>query len=92
MTFLGLNRPIAHYITSWHTSIGYQGRSRYVFASLEYVLQPHIGPIIIIIIGANIIKNLSFTIQKLKCSMMLASLVGLVGAVECTVGTHKRCL
>ena len=37
-------------------------------------------------IGANIIKNLSLYIPRLKCSKMLAPIVGLVGDVGCTEG------
>ena len=39
-------------------------------------------------IGANIIMNLSLYIPRLKCSKMLAHIVGFVGAVGCTVGAQ----
>ena len=40
-------------------------------------------------IGANIIKHLSLNILRLQCSMILAHIDDLVGAVGYTVGTPK---
>ena len=47
MTFWGLNRPIAPYITAWHIKTGYQGMSRYYRKGLwgpSFLYAPPVHP------------------------------------------------
>ena len=67
------------YITSWYTKIGYQDSSRYY---RKCFCVPTVHPI-----ASK--GPIEANIQRHKFPMILASIVGPVGAVGCTVGTHK---